>query len=158
MGVITYDVETPSPIPAGKLFKALVIDSDTLIPKILPQAIKNVEILEGDGGAGTVKIIHFGEGSQYKSVKHRVEAIDKENFTYTYTINEGDVLADVIESITYHIKVVPTEDGGSICKNRSIYNTKGDAVIDEEKIKEGKDKAQHMFKAIEAYITANPDY
>ncbi|KAH6770292.1 hypothetical protein C2S52_015095 [Perilla frutescens var. hirtella] len=158
MVAITYDIEIPSPVPATKIFKAVVLDADTLIPKIMPQAIKNVEILEGDGGVGTVKVIHFGEGSQYKSVKHRVDAIDKENLTHTYSIIEGDALSDVIESITYHIKIVPTEEGGSICKNRSIYNTKGDAQISEENIKEGKEKATAMFKAIEAYLQANPDY
>ncbi|KAH6820950.1 hypothetical protein C2S53_015252 [Perilla frutescens var. hirtella] len=158
MVAITYDIEIPSPVPAAKIFKAVVLDADALIPKIMPQAIKNVEILEGDGGVGTVKVIHFGEGSQYKSVKHRVDAIDKENLTHTYSIIEGDALSDVIESITYHIKIVPTEEGGSICKNRSIYNTKGDAQISEEKIKEGKEKATAMFKAIEAYLQANPDY
>ena len=157
MGAITYDIEIPSSISAAKIFKAVVLDVDTLVPKIMPQAIKNVEILEGDGGAGTIKLIHFGEGSQYKSVKHRVDAIDKENLTHSYSIIEGDVLGGVIESVTYHVKIVPTEDGGSICKNRSIYNTKGDAEISEEKIKEGKGKAMAMFKAIEAYLLANPD-
>ncbi|KAH6757679.1 hypothetical protein C2S53_020875 [Perilla frutescens var. hirtella] len=156
MVAITYDIEIPSSIPATKMYKAVVLDADTLIPKIMPQAIKKVEILEGDGGVGTVKLIHFGEGSQYKSAKHRVDAIDKENLTHTYSIVEGDALMDVVESITYHIKIVPTEDGGCICKNRSIYNTKGDIEISQEKIKEGKEKALAMFKAIEAYLHANP--
>ncbi|KAL0414218.1 UNVERIFIED_CONTAM: Major allergen Pru ar 1 [Sesamum radiatum] len=136
MGTITYDIEIPSSIPAAKMFKAVVLDADTLIPNIMPQAIKNVEILEGDGGVGTVKIIHFGEGSHY-------------------TIVEGDALAGVLESITYHVKIVATEDGGCICKNRSIYYTKGDVEINEEKIKEGKEKAMQMLKAIEAYLQAN---
>ncbi|KAL0414200.1 UNVERIFIED_CONTAM: Major allergen Pru ar 1 [Sesamum radiatum] len=158
MGAITYDMEIPSSIPAAKMYKAVVLDSDTLIPKIMPQAIKNVEILEGDGGVGTVKLIHFGEGSQYKSVKHRVDALDTENLTHTYSIIEGDdALMGALESITYHIKIVPTEDGGCICKNRSIYHTKGDVEINEEKIKEGKERAMAMFKAIEAYLKANPE-
>ncbi|XP_047979878.1 probable intracellular pathogenesis-related protein T1 [Salvia hispanica] len=103
MVAITYDIEIPSSVAAAKMFKAMVLDADILIPKIMPQAIKNVEIVEGDGGAGTVKIIHFGEGSQFKSAKHRVEAIDKENLTHTYSIVDGDALAGVLESITYHI-------------------------------------------------------
>ncbi|KAK4411789.1 Major allergen Pru ar 1 [Sesamum angolense] len=94
-------------------------------------------------------------GSQYKSAKHRVDALDTENLTHSYTIVEGDALAGVLESITYHVKIVPTEDGGCICKNRSIYHTKGDVEINEEKIKEGKEKAMQMFKAIEAYLQAN---
>ncbi|KAL2469581.1 Bet v 1 domain-containing protein [Abeliophyllum distichum] len=123
----------------------------------MPQAIKSVEILEGDGGVGSVKLITFGEGSQFKSVKHRVDNIDKEILTYSYSIVKGDALMGVLESITYHIKIVPNADGKSICKNRSIYNTKGDTQITEEKIKKGKEKAMGMFKAIEAYLQANPD-
>lgn len=59
---ITYDMEIPSSIPAPRMFKAFVLDGDNLIPKVLPQAIKSVEILEGDGGVGTVKLTTFGEG------------------------------------------------------------------------------------------------
>ena len=62
MGVITYDHEVTSSVPPAKLFKAFILDFDNLIPKILPQAIKSVETLQGDGGAGTVKLTHFGEG------------------------------------------------------------------------------------------------
>ena len=62
MGVITYDMEVTSSIPPAKMFQAFVLDADTLIPKVLPQAFKSVEILEGDGGAGTTKLITFGEG------------------------------------------------------------------------------------------------
>ncbi|XP_059627109.1 major allergen Pru ar 1-like [Cornus florida] len=156
MGVICYDIEITSSIPPAKMFKAFVLDADTLIPKILPQAIKSVEILEGDGGPGTIKLTTFGEGSQYQSVKQRVDGIDKENFTYAYSIIEGDALMGV-ESISYEIKIEASADGGSICKNSSKYYTKGDAQINEEQIKGGKEKASGMFKAIEAYLLANPD-
>ena len=61
MAPITYSSEMTSPIPPARLFKAAILD-DTLLPKILPQAIKSVEILEGDGGAGTIKLSKFGEG------------------------------------------------------------------------------------------------
>ncbi|PIN16957.1 hypothetical protein CDL12_10379 [Handroanthus impetiginosus] len=155
MGAITYDMEIPSSIPAAKMFKALVLDADTLIPKIMPQAVKNVEILQGEGGVGTVKLIHFGEGNQFKSAKHRVDALDTENLTHSYNIIEGDALMDVLDSVTYHVKIVPTKDGGCVCRNRSIYHTKDGVEISEEKIKEGKEKAMAMFKAIEAYVQAN---
>ncbi|XP_052188616.1 major strawberry allergen Fra a 1-2-like [Diospyros lotus] len=157
MGVITYDMELASPIPPAKLFKAFVLDADTLIPKIMPQAIKSVEILEGDGGPGTIKLTTFGEGSQFKSVKQRIDGIDKENFTYNYSIIEGDALQDAIESISYEVQILPGADGGSICKNSSKYTTKGDTQITEEQIKAGKEKASAMFKAIESYLLANPD-
>ena len=56
MGVITYEHEITSSIPPAKMFKAFILDSDKLIPKILPQAIKSTEIIEGDGGVVTSRI------------------------------------------------------------------------------------------------------
>ncbi|KAL4579316.1 hypothetical protein LXL04_015457 [Taraxacum kok-saghyz] len=158
MGITTYDMEIETTVPAAKLYQAFIIDGDTLVPKVVPQAMKSIDILEGDGGAGTIKLITFGEGksltSQFKSVKHKIDAVDKENMTYSYSIIEGDVLVDPLESISYQIHVVPTE-GGCIVKNRSIYTCKGDVKIAEEDIKNGKEKALGLFKAIEAHLLAN---
>ncbi|XAR49659.1 hypothetical protein NMG60_11032925 [Bertholletia excelsa] len=150
-------MEITTSIPPPKLFKAFVLDADTLIPKIMPNAIKSVEILQGDGGPGTIKLTTFGEGSAYKYAKQKVDSIDKESFTYCYSIIEGDALGDAIESISYVVKICASPDGGSVCKNNSKYITKGDANITEDQIKAGKEKASAMFKAIEAYLLANPD-
>lgn len=62
MGVFTYEIEFTSVIPPPRLFKAFILDADNLIPKIAPQAIKGTEILQGDGGPGTIKKVTFGEG------------------------------------------------------------------------------------------------
>ncbi|XP_071694075.1 LOW QUALITY PROTEIN: major allergen Pru ar 1-like [Rutidosis leptorrhynchoides] len=161
MGITTYDMEVETAVPAAKLYQSFILDGDTLIPKIVPQAMKSIEIVEGDGGVGTVKLITFGEGSQFKSVKHKIDAVDKDHDKYlhlkiSYHLKiEGDVLADPLESISYHLKIVPTAEGGCIVKNTSIYTCKGDVTIPEEQIKAGKDKAAGLFKAIEAYLLAN---
>ncbi|XP_062108688.1 major allergen Pru av 1-like [Humulus lupulus] len=158
MGVFTHETETVSPIPPTRLFKALVLDADNLIPKVVPQAIKSVEILQGNGGPGTIKKITFGEGSSYKYVKHKVDKLDLDNFTFSYSVIEGDVLGDVIEKISYETKLVASADGtGSIAKRTSQYYTKDGHEISEESVNEGKDKASHLFKAIEAYLLSNPD-
>ena len=157
MGVFIYESETVSAIPPARLFKALVLDADNLIPKIAPQAIKSVDILEGNGGPGTVKKSSFGEGSNYKYVKHQVDGLDAENFTYSYSMIEGDALGDVIEKISYETKLVASADGGSVVKSTSKYHTKGDHEIKEQNVKEGKEKASHLFRSIEAYLLANPD-
>ncbi|KAB1213902.1 Major allergen Pru av 1 [Morella rubra] len=65
MGVFTYETESTSVIPSAKLFKAFVLDADNLIPKVAPQAIKTSEIVEGNGGPGTIKKITFCEGTQH---------------------------------------------------------------------------------------------
>ncbi|PON61978.1 Bet v I type allergen [Parasponia andersonii] len=157
MGVFTFETEITSSIPPARLFKAFVLDGDNLIPKIASQAIKEVEILEGDGGPGTIKKITFGEGSSFSYVKHKVEAIDKDNLSHSYSLIEGDALTDKLEKISYESKLVASPDGGSIIKTVSTYYTIGDHEIKEEEVKAGKEKASHLFKILEGYLKDHPD-
>jgi hypothetical protein len=62
MGVTTYTDEFTSQIPPARLFKALIIDSHNLIPKVLPEIVKSIEFIQGDGGVGSIKQINFVEG------------------------------------------------------------------------------------------------
>ncbi|GMJ02100.1 hypothetical protein HRI_003879300 [Hibiscus trionum] len=145
MGVFTYQSEIVSAIPPAKMFKACVLDGDSLIPKIVPQAFKSVEYIQGNG-------------SQFNCMIQKVEAPDKENFEYIYSVIEGDPLMNKLEKITYEIKLEASPAGGSICKTTSKYYTIGDVELKEEAIKEGKEKASGiLFKAIEAYLLANSD-
>ncbi|XP_075478672.1 major allergen Pru ar 1-like [Primulina tabacum] len=158
MGLITYEDEVICSIPPAKLFKALVHDGDHLIPKVLPEAFKSIKNIEGDGGVGSIKLVTFGEGSHHKSVKHRVDEIDEANHVYKYSIIEGDVLGEDLESISYVLKLEASADGGSVCKTISHYHTKhDDHGITEDKIKEGKEKAKALYKALEDHLHAHPD-
>ena len=63
MDVFTFDFEsTSSVIPAAKKFNAYVIDGHKLIPMVAPLSVRSHEILEGNGGPGTIKMINFVEG------------------------------------------------------------------------------------------------
>ncbi|KAH6831873.1 hypothetical protein C2S53_012748 [Perilla frutescens var. hirtella] len=157
MGVVNYEYEVVSTLPPARLFKAFLLDSDNLIPKVIPGAFKSFETLEGTGGAGTIKLIHFGESSPFKYAKHRVDEVDEANFVYKYSVIEGDALGEELESISYVVKIVGGPDGGSVVKTSSTYHTKTDHhSITEEKIKEGKEKAKAVFHAVEAHLHANP--
>ncbi|MBA0797735.1 hypothetical protein Gohar_008403 [Gossypium harknessii] len=157
MGVFTYESKIVTAIPPAKMFKACILDGDTLIPQILPQAFKSVEYIEGNGEAGSIKKVTFGEGSQFKYMKQKVEAVDKDKFVYIYSVIEGDALMDKLEKITYETQLETSPDGGSVCKTTSKYYTIGEFELKEEGIKAGKEKALGMFKAIEAYLLANPN-
>ncbi|MBA0710651.1 hypothetical protein Golax_009923, partial [Gossypium laxum] len=111
-----------------------------LVPKIVPQAFKSVEYIEGNGEPGSIKKVTFGEESQFNYMKQKVEALDKENFVYIYSVIEED-----------------SPDGGSICKTTCKYYTVGDFELKEEGIKAGKEKALRIFKAIEVHLQANSD-
>ncbi|KAB2092810.1 hypothetical protein ERO13_A02G052300v2 [Gossypium hirsutum] len=157
MGVFTYESEVITAIPPAKMFKACIVDGDTLIPKIVPQAFKTIEYIEGNGEPGSIKKVTFGEGSQFNYMKEKVEALDKDKLVYRYSVIEGDALMNKLEKITYETKLEASPGGGSICKTSSKYYTIADFEITEEGIKAGKEKTLQIFKAVEAYLLANPD-
>ena len=63
MGVFTFEDQTTSPVAPATLYKAVAKDADTIFPKALPDSFKSVEIVEGNGGPGTIKKISFVEGT-----------------------------------------------------------------------------------------------
>ncbi|KAF5745468.1 stress and pathogenesis-related protein [Tripterygium wilfordii] len=157
MGVVTYESENAVAVAPSKLFKAYVLDGVNFFPTVIP-AIKRIEILEGDGGAGTIKKITFaGADNQATYVKHEIELVDRDTLSYNYSIIEGDVLRGALEKINSKNKIVASADGGSIWKTTTTYHIKGDIVIPEDKLNEAKEKATAMFKVVEAYLLANPD-
>ncbi|XP_052206887.1 major allergen Pru ar 1-like [Diospyros lotus] len=156
MAVLTYTDECTSPIPPARAFKAWILDADNLIPKLMPEAFKSVEVLQGDGSAGTIKQINFAEGGPFKCVKHRVDEISKTEYKYCYTLVEGDVLVGKFEKICYEIQLVASPDGGTISKTIVRYYPLAGAVINEEEIKAGMEKAGGMFKVVDDYLVQNP--
>ncbi|XP_049385869.1 major strawberry allergen Fra a 1-2-like [Solanum stenotomum] len=101
MAVTTFTEEKTSPLPPKRIFKASIVDSHNLIPKLMPQAIKSIEV-QGDGGGN------------FKSIKYRVDELNEEAYIYKYTLIEGDGLVDNLEKITYDVKFEQSADGGSI--------------------------------------------
>ncbi|KAK3418037.1 hypothetical protein EUGRSUZ_H04018 [Eucalyptus grandis] len=61
MGIINYSREITSVIAPSRMFKALVLESHNILPMIVPEGIKSVEFIEGEGGVGSIKKTNYGE-------------------------------------------------------------------------------------------------
>ncbi|KAI4344828.1 hypothetical protein L6164_012015 [Bauhinia variegata] len=157
MGIFSFEEESTSPVAPARLYKALALDADNLIPKI-NDSVKNVENVSGNGEPGTIKKITIVEGGKEFYVKHQIDGVDKDNFEYNYSIVEGLPLPDSCEKISIETKLVAAPNGGSIVKLNVKFFTKGDAQLNEEEVKIGKEKSEGFFKSVEAYLLANPSY
>lgn len=63
MAAIIDKQEIKSSIPAGRLFKAFVLDSDNILPEIMPGVFKSLEIIQGvHDEVGSIKIVTFSPG------------------------------------------------------------------------------------------------
>ncbi|KAL8204840.1 hypothetical protein R6Q57_010463 [Mikania cordata] len=175
MGIFTYTDEYTSPVLPARIFKASIVDSHNLMPKLLPDVIKSIDIIEGDGGIGSIKQINFvragtslwagcsgntaplPHGAWRGFAKHKIDELDEKTFTYKYTLIEGNGISDKIEKVCYDIKFEGSADGGSISKMTTTIYTHGDFEIKEEELKVGKEKVLGLYKVVEAYLIKNPD-
>ncbi|XP_022873177.1 major allergen Pru ar 1-like [Olea europaea var. sylvestris] len=66
MGVTTFADEQTCPVAPSRIFKASIVDSHNLIPKLIPQAIKSIEFVQGNRGTGSINHIYFAEGIEVK--------------------------------------------------------------------------------------------
>ncbi|KAL2341720.1 hypothetical protein Fmac_009660 [Flemingia macrophylla] len=157
MGVFTTEGEQVTTVAPAILYKAIVLDFSNIFPKALPNLVKSVEIIEGDGGPGTIKKFTFAQGG---TVKHKVDLIGVDNYVYHYTIIEGNVLSEAVEleKVSYEYKLVPKADGGGIIKFRRQYYTKGDAQLTQEFLKASQETSDGFLRALEDYLLANPHY
>ncbi|KAF1890580.1 hypothetical protein Lal_00041390 [Lupinus albus] len=92
-----------------------------------------------------------------KHLKHRIDAIDKENLAYSYTVIEGDGVLEKVDSISHEIKFEPNAEEGSKTKNVSKYHPKAGVEIKEEDFKAIREEDSAILKVVEAYLVANPD-
>ncbi|KAJ7955167.1 Major allergen d 1 [Quillaja saponaria] len=156
MGVFTYEHVNSSVIPPARLFKALILDGDNLLPKVAPQSVQSVEIIEGDGGVGSIRKVNFSDEGKVGSFIEKIETVDQENLVFLYTITQGDLLPEKVEKVSYETKFSASPDGGSSLKNISKYVTKGDAEITQAEADAGNEKAVAVLKVVEAHLLANP--
>ncbi|XP_024638431.1 uncharacterized protein [Medicago truncatula] len=92
MGVTTFTHEYSSTVAPSRMFTALIIDSRNLIPKLLPQFVKDVNIIEGDGGAGSIEQVNFNEGGKRAtSCAARSFWMAKSIFVNTTFMDLGDI-------------------------------------------------------------------
>ncbi|XP_042499874.1 major strawberry allergen Fra a 1.07-like [Macadamia integrifolia] len=152
----TISNEFSCPIDPARLFKAAILDAHNLLPKIVPDKIKSIEI-QGDDGAGSIKRINLADDGPFDFIKHRIDEVDEQNFKCKFSLIEGAVVGEKIEKVVDTVQFVASADGGSIIKATSEFYTTGDYTMGEDEIQMGKDMAVGTFKVVEGYLLQNPD-
>ncbi|KAK2645119.1 hypothetical protein Ddye_020314 [Dipteronia dyeriana] len=138
MGVICVNNEHATPVAPARMFKALILDSHNLVPKLVKKSIKSIDVIEGDGEeVGCIKQANFCEGDvSCGYMRHRIDALDKDNFL----CNDGGCLVKV--ATEFHVK------GG---------DDHHEVLMMEQNIKEGQELEIGMLKVIETHLLKIPE-
>lgn len=86
MGVFTYESEKTSTLPPAKLYDAFANKFHILLPQLIPN-VQSVEILEGNGGPGTIlKVIAIEEGNSFSTQLINSRSRPYSNFEFLYRV------------------------------------------------------------------------
>ncbi|KAG9441722.1 hypothetical protein H6P81_004041 [Aristolochia fimbriata] len=140
----------------ASLWKASA-DTHNLVPKLLPQQVSHVELLEGKGGSvGAVLKFNFGQDLKHLNyVKNRVEAVDEANRVIKLRVLEGKDMGTVLKSCVYELKMDETSEGGTKTTVKMDYDTVGDTPLPKELAESMLDGVLGQTKAIDAHLHAN---
>jgi len=141
------------PVPLDVSWKMLK-KSPQIVPKLLPEIVAKVETLQGDGGAGTIRVVTLGEGvgpqAAGKKVKERVDVMDEATHTLVYsTIEGGDArYTDIRQTIKF------AAAGNSTCVEWTINYTPANSDVPPPKHLES--WAELSLKTMEGYAKEHP--
>ncbi|XP_058075718.1 major strawberry allergen Fra a 1-3-like [Magnolia sinica] len=153
----TVSHEILSTISPSRLWKAIVKDSHNLMPKLMPEIISSIVILEGDGGVGTIRQSNFTDAiKDFSYWKDHIDAIDDDKCVFKYSVIEGGHLGKKVKSTTFTLEFKGVE-GGSVCKFNGEFETIEGSVRKDDETKEMMGNMVGMFKAVEGYLLANPN-
>nr|CAA10719.1 intracellular pathogenesis-related protein, isoform 5 [Asparagus officinalis] len=150
----SWSHEVAANVPAGKLFKAAMLDWHNLGPKIVPDFIASGSVVSGGGAVGSVREIKMSNPElPFNYLKERLDFVDHEKFEVKNTLVEGGGLGKQFESASNHFKFEPSGNNGCIVKVTATYKLLPGVTVESAKAKEG---VTHHIKAAEAYLLANP--
>jgi hypothetical protein len=122
--------------------------SDKVLPDLMPEHFAKAEILEGHGGPGTVRVLHFGPAiPKAGAAKERLDKIDDATKTLNYTVLEGDPR---YTNFTGEVKFVAKGENQTEATWTGRYDPVGDAPPPEHV----KNVGALMFKAFEKAVQA----
>ena len=85
-----------------------------------------------------------------------MDFLDKEKFECHYTLFEGGDFGKKLKSAVYVLKLEPLADGGCVYKVTAEFNTLPGVEFTEEDMQMVKMQDIGQFRALEAYLLANP--
>ncbi|KAL0918531.1 hypothetical protein M5K25_010543 [Dendrobium thyrsiflorum] len=153
----SFTFEEVSTVGIDRLWKAGIVDAHNLLPKLLPDFISKVELLEGDGGVGTVKKFHFSEAvKEFRFIVDKTDVLNNENYIIKQTIIEGGLIGLRLKSYSFEMKFEVGSNGGTSEKTTVFYETLDDTPLSAEEQDQIRESLSMMTKAVEGHLIANP--
>ncbi|GJR65838.1 phytohormone-binding protein-like protein [Tanacetum coccineum] len=112
-------------IPIKVLWKAMSIDIRHITPKILPNIVSEVELLEGDGGYGSILLFKFcPDVPKVTFQREKIVEFDESVHYIAFEILEGGHLDHGFLKYTTAIKLTEVGEAETLIDMKALYETK----------------------------------
>lgn len=153
-GSLSHEMETGLPAAeVWEVYGGLLVGQ--LLPQLLPHILSKVELVEGDGGVGTVLLLTFPPGIpglEYQ--KEKFIKIDNENFVKEVLVVEGGFLDHGFQKCLIRLEIVENADKTSVIRSTIEYEVGDEHAAGSESFVSTSILAC-VAEAITKYIKAN---
>ncbi|KAK1407081.1 hypothetical protein QVD17_38692 [Tagetes erecta] len=112
-------------IPIKDLWKAMACDMRHVVPKVLPDIVSEVELLEGDGGFGSMLLFKFCPDVPKVSYQlERIVEYDESVYQIALEILEGGHIDHGFSSYTTAFKLTQVSEAKTLIDIKVLYETK----------------------------------
>ncbi|KAL2608521.1 hypothetical protein R1flu_027094 [Riccia fluitans] len=152
---MAFEHEVELDVSAAAIWLAFK-DQNTILPKLLPEAIASIEVVEGEGAPGTTRLIKFGSVSPDGGyVKEKLISIDLESrIVVTEEVEGGHLVQFGFTKWVQTLKLISTGENTS-----KVHVTAEFEGGSEENIAKSNEVTKHgltgTFKALEQYVKSS---
>ncbi|KAG8066054.1 hypothetical protein GUJ93_ZPchr0004g38190 [Zizania palustris] len=120
-GSLCHEFETG--LPAAEVWEVYGgLRIGYLAPQLVPQVFSKVELVEGDGGVGTVLHVIFSPGTPgSESLKEKFTKIDNEKYIKETEVIEGGFLDHGFQKYSIRIEIIEKTDSSSVIRSTIDY-------------------------------------
>ncbi|CAI9773274.1 unnamed protein product [Fraxinus pennsylvanica] len=116
-------------VPASEAWKVYgTLELGKIAQETLPQWFQKIEVVEGDGGAGTIIEIIFSSGAGLSSRKEKFTIVDDERRVKEIDVVEGGYLDMGFKFYRGRLEVIENEENSCITKATIEYEVEEDFV------------------------------
>ncbi|XP_020215305.1 phytohormone-binding protein CSBP [Cajanus cajan] len=149
-----FNTQTEISVGLEALWAALSKDFINIVPKVLPNIVKDVQLIEGDGRVGTILIFNFLSDISPSYQRERITEFDEISHEIGLQVIEGGYLSQGLSYYKTTFQLSSIEEQKTLVKVKISYDHESDI---EERVQPTKtsDSTILYLRRLEKYLQLN---
>ncbi|XP_027356642.1 phytohormone-binding protein-like [Abrus precatorius] len=147
-----FNTQTEVSVGLEALWAALTKDLKIIVPKVLPNVVKDVQVIEGDGGVGTILIFNFlPDVSPVSYQREKITEFDEISHEIGLQVIEGGYLNQGLSYYKTTFQLSGLGEHKTLVNVKISYDHESDI---EERVKPTKTSESTLFylRCLEKYL------